>query len=91
MRENIFKTEKIMAHEEGPQAPPTAQGAQGPLAPKNPPPPQNPHIPLVPNVPQVLQAPEATQLLTKCAIIRLVPFQTQIFQKTRQRHRSSFT
>ena len=47
-----------MANEEGPQAPPVAQGAQGPLAPQNPPSPQNPQIPLVPNA---LQAPQAPQ------------------------------
>ena len=45
-----------MADEEGPQAPPTAQGAHGPLAPQNPPPHQNPQIPLVPNAPEAPQA-----------------------------------
>ena len=38
-----------MANEEGPQAPPIAQGAQDLPAPQYPPPPQNPQVPPVPH------------------------------------------
>ena len=50
-----------MANEEGPQAPPIAQGAQDPLAPQNPPPPQNPQIPGVPQAHHVSQALQVLQ------------------------------
>ena len=46
-----------MADEEGPQAPPVAQGAQDPPAPQNPPPPPIPLVPQAPHAPQVPQQP----------------------------------
>ena len=51
-----------MANNQGPQAPPIAQGAQDPLAPQDPPPHQNTQIPPVPQVPH---APQATQVLSE--------------------------
>ena len=55
-----------MADEEGPQAPPAAQGTHGPLAPQNPSPFQNPQIPLVPNAPQAPQVPQSLHQYAQC-------------------------
>ena len=81
-----------MAEEEGPQAPPTAQGAHAPLVPQNPPPPQNPKIPLVPNAPQVLQTLQALQQPSPYVPLLNWPhFKPKFSGKPDERHRIPFT
>ena len=63
-------------HEEGPQAPPIAQGAHDPLAPQNPSPHPNPQIPPVPNVPHV---PQAWQVLQQ-PILHVQPLHWSYFK-----------